>query len=418
MESPNALGFLRHHNQRQPSPGQHTLDAPPEPHGLIEQLQRHLVYLAAAKYAAEEPPCRGAYLVELIQTLDREAVRGEQRSKLLLAEAALVTQRAVKAPDFRPLRHEHDQRSTWLDETGTIRDDVRGIGDVFQDIDAQHRSKRSSDGWVIGRLFRIEFQNLDIRSPQKTVLKSVQVQRISLRSDIPDAPAHEAAREVSYTGAHFEHGVADMRPQFPRQPTQVLRRAGHVVEEGPAVGLRVQIVDQPEVQDDAERADAIAPTDLLPFLIGTAVIADGNLVNPQLSLGRLHRDLGLEAETVAADRNALEEVGAKHLVAGLHVGEVQVAEHVGDHGQPLVDHGVPIRQHSRLLTRQVARAENGIGAPVEQGPQELRVFRGIVFEIGVLHQAEISVRIFERGANGRALAFVHRFLDQTDLGVF
>ena len=85
-----------------------------------------------------------------------------------------------------------------------------------------------------------------------------------------------------------------------------------------------------------------------------------------LPLGALHDDFGFEAETVGADGDALQQVGAKNLVAGFHVREVEVAEHVGDQGEALVDHGMPERQDAGLLAGHVARAEDGVGVAIEE----------------------------------------------------
>src|SRR6185369_3744732 len=109
-------------------------------------------------------------------------------------------------------------------------------------------------------------------------------------------------------------------PQNSRDPALVLRRAREAVEEPSPVSLRVQIVDDPEVENYAQGFSAVFPSDLLAFFVGAPVVADGNFVDTQLAFGHLHGDLGLEAETVAADRNALQQVGAEDFVAGLHVG--------------------------------------------------------------------------------------------------
>ena len=45
-------------------------------------------------------------------------------------------------------------------------------------------------------------------------------------------------------------------------------------------------------------------------------------------------------------------------------------------GEALVDHRVPERQHARLLAGQVARAEDRVGVPVEQRPEQARILAG------------------------------------------
>ena len=122
-----------------------------------------------------------------------------------------------------------------------------------------------------------------------------------------------------------------MRANLARQPAQVLRRAVQIIQKAAAVWGGVKIVHQPEFQHYAESFDAVLPTDLLALLVGSAVVADGHFIDAELALGRFHDDLGLEAEALGADRDALEQVGSKYLVARLHVREVQITEHVGDH---------------------------------------------------------------------------------------
>jgi len=147
------------------------------------------------------------------------------------------------------------------------------------------------------------------------------------------------------------------------------------------------------------------------------VVADGDLVDPQLPLGAFHGDLGLEAETVGADGNALQQVGAEGLVTGLHVGDVEVGEHVGNEREALVDFRVPEGQHAGLLAGQVAGAEYGVGVPVQKRPQQARVFRRVVLEVGVLDDGEISAGLLDGRAHGGAFALVHGMAEQPDGGV-
>ena len=164
-----------------------------------------------------------------------------------------------------------------------------------------------------------------------------------------------------------------------------------------------------------QRLQAVLPADLLAFLVRPAVIADGHFVDAEFPLGALHDDLRLEAEAVGADGDALQQIGAEDLVAGLHVRQVQIAEHVGDQRQALVDHGVPEGQHARLLAGHVARAEDRVGVAVEQRPEQARIFRGIVFEVGVLDEGEIAGGLVDGGAHGRALAAVLLVAVEVDL---
>ena len=65
------------------------------------------------------------------------------------------------------------------------------------------------------------------------------------------------------------------------------------------------------------------------------------------------------------------DLAAEHLVAGLHVGEVQVGEHVRDSGQQPVADGVPEVEHAVRLAGQEARAEDDVGLAVEDRAEQL-----------------------------------------------
>ena len=72
----------------------------------------------------------------------------------------------------------------------------------------------------------------------------------------------------------------------------------------------------------------------------------------------------------------------------------------------LFNHGVPEQQHARLAAREIARAEHGIGAAIEQGTNQDRVFEGVVFQVGILDDREIAGGLLDRGAHGGALAAI------------
>ena len=114
------------------------------------------------------------------------------------------------------------------------------------------------------------------------------------------------------------------------------------------------------------------------------MIANGDFVDPEFPLRALHHDFRFEPKPVRANRDALEKIGAENFVTGLHVREVEIAEHVRDQGQPLVDHRVPEQQDARLLAGHVTGSEYGVGMPVQKRPEEPRIFRWIVFQVGVL----------------------------------
>src|SRR3954468_3041315 len=98
-------------------------------------------------------------------------------------------------------------------------------------------------------------------------------------------------------------------------------------------------VRKSESDDRQDRFDAILPGDLLSLFVAAAVVGDADLVDPQPrpELGDLRGDLRLEAEAVALQRRDLLEYRAtKHLIADLHVRQVQIREGVAERGEELV----------------------------------------------------------------------------------
>ena len=83
-------------------------------------------------------------------------------------------------------------------------------------------------------------------------------------------------------------------------------------------------------ENAANGAEAILPIDLLPFGVGAPVIRNGNLINADAETGYFCGDLGLEAKAVLFDAYALYNLATEHLIACLHIREVQVGEHVGE----------------------------------------------------------------------------------------
>src|SRR4029077_2966418 len=55
------------------------------------------------------------------------------------------------------------------------------------------------------------------------------------------------------------------------------------------------------LDDGVDGAHAVLPTDLLPFFVGAAAVADRHLVDAESHLGDLGGQLGLDAEAVLLD---------------------------------------------------------------------------------------------------------------------
>src|SRR5918993_1875845 len=142
-----------------------------------------------------------------------------------------------------------------------------------------------------------------------------------------------------------------------------------------------ELIGKSEPDDSQNRLHPVFPGDLLPFLVAAAVISHTNLINPKprAHLGDLGGHLGLEAEPVALDVDPVDHVLAEHLVADLHVRQVQVGEHVAHGRQEPVAHRVPEVEHAMRLPDEPA-AVHDVGLAVEDGLEELAVILGVVFE--------------------------------------
>ena len=125
----------------------------------------------------------------------------------------------------------------------------------------------------------------------------------------------------------------------------------------------------------------------------------------QLEPGYLGRHLGLEAEPVALQGDALDDLAAKELVADLHVGQIQVREHIGKECQALVGYQVPEVEHAVFLADE-PRAEDDVGVSFDDGLKQLGVLFGLVFKVGVLDDDDIAGGMFEAGAQGAPLPWL------------
>ena len=75
---------------------------------------------------------------------------------------------------------------------------------------------------------------------------------------------------------------------------------------------------------------------------------------------------------------------------------------------------MPKRQHPGLPARQITRTEDGVGVAGEQRLQQHRVFGGVIFEVGVLYDAEVAGGLLDGRPHRRAFAPVHLVAKKTD----
>src|SRR5450759_5334414 len=88
--------------------------------------------------------------------------------------------------------------------------------------------------------------------------------------------------------------------------------------------------EQVESRDVPKRRHSVAPSDLLAFRVRAAGIADRDFIDPRIGTREQRGDFWLEAESVGREtrHEGSRELAADRLVAGFHVREVEIREHV------------------------------------------------------------------------------------------
>jgi len=104
----------------------------------------------------------------------------------------------------------------------------------------------------------------------------------------------------------------------------------------------------------------------------------------------------------------------ERLVTNLHIGQVQIGEHVAEGGEEAVAKSVPIIQHSVRFADETAAVDD-IGLALDDGPKEFGIVVRIVFQVRVLNEYDISGGDGETIAQGRSLALIDGLLEQADL---
>jgi hypothetical protein len=121
-----------------------------------------------------------------------------------------------------------------------------------------------------------------------------------------------------------------------------------------------------------------------------------DLEDARFALGQLDRQLGLDAEVVAHQRNRPQQVGSHRLVAGLHVGEVEVGDQVAEQREQPVADGVAEVEHAPVVGREEARAEHRVRPLAHEGQHQLLELCGVVFEGRVVEHAHLAAAMLLR----------------------
>ena len=163
---------------------------------------------------------------------------------------------------------------------------------------------------------------------------------------------HELAGDVPDAGPDFQHIMADVRVDRLGHPMIEVLGAAHA-EQDLALErfIRENIVRVPEPDDGPNRFDSVFPVDFFTFVIGSAGIADGHFEDFGLALGQLDGQLRFDPEIIALQRDALQQVRTDSLIAGFHIGKVEIRGPVAQECDQLVAQFVPKHQHSSELGR-------------------------------------------------------------------
>src|SRR5579864_6211911 len=110
------------------------------------------------------------------------------------------------------------------------------------------------------------------------------------------------------------------------------------------VFLPLSSAEQIVFQDAPDRPQTILPADLLALGISSPGIADSDFVYATTQSRNLGNNLRLETEAIFFDPDALNDFAPEDFVTNLHIGQIQVREHVGKLSQHPISDTVPIIQ--------------------------------------------------------------------------
>src|SRR5215831_4028125 len=115
------------------------------------------------------------------------------------------------------------------------------------------------------------------------------------------------------------------------------------------------------LQDTIDCSEPVPPADLLSMGIGAPIVTDTDLVNAASKFCNLRCYFGFEAEAILFNRDFLDDIAAKNLVARFHVREVEISKHIGERCQEKVAHFVPVIKYAMGLSPSETRSINNIG---------------------------------------------------------
>src|SRR5258708_6678572 len=113
--------------------------------------------------------------------------------------------------------------------------------------------------------------------------------------------------------------------------------------------LRGLLVAELEPNDAPKCLHAVFPGDFFPLFIRPPGIADWHFINSPVALGNFCGNFRLKSKPIRFQLNILQHLAPEHLVARLHIGQLQVGENIGKQSQRLVGNVVPEIMHALTL---------------------------------------------------------------------
>ncbi len=149
---------------------------------------------------------------------------------------------------------------------------------------------------------------------------------------------------------------------------------------------------------------AVLPPNLFALAVRSPRIADGHFENPAPASRELDGQFRLHVKRRALERNALQQIRPDHLVARLHVRQIQVAYEIAQKCQELVAQRVPEEKRAFVPARHEPRTKNRVRVLEQKHFHHLRQVVRVIFEVRVVDHHKLGVHIRQSGPNCGALA--------------
>ena len=129
--------------------------------------------------------------------------------------------------------------------------------------------------------------------------------------------------------------------------------------------------------DAPQCLERILETDLLSLCVRPAIVRDRHFVDSSTQFCDFSCYFWLEAEAILLQINCIQHLATEDLVAGLHVSQIQVVQHVRQERQEAVCHVVPEKQNA-MRPPQEAGSKNDVGGSVQDRFQQCEVILRVV----------------------------------------